>query len=459
MRARGLLFGVALLFVLLSAGRALACSCMAPGPPCRAFGAAAATFVGTVTDVKTRQPKEGADGQVEWGARVFTFTVVQPFSGVEGTEVEVSTGLGGGDCGYGFRKGETYLVYAYGGGDGKGLGTGICTRTRPVSEAAEDLEYLRGLAGRPSGVSLDITVARSLESVKAGDSKPVGGLAGARLTVEGMGESTEVKTDAQGRARLTGLKPGTYKVRLSLPEELTTYKTEQEVTVNDRGCASVFYGVSDNGRVGGKVTDVEGKPAARILVTLVEADDPESEGLGKTWYERTGEDGRYAFEGVPPGRYLLAVNLIRYPEPEDATDAYARTYYPGVALASQAEAVTLGAGEAVKDRDILVPPRRAESVVEGVVVWEDGSSVSKPYVTVRETTYQNTRTERDIQSDEQGRFRIKGYQGQTLLIRAGSSQQSVSDYRRDERMKRSRSVRVTLANPTETVKIVITKLR
>jgi hypothetical protein len=41
-------------------------------------------------------------------------------------EITISTGTGGGDCGYEFAVGKKYLVYAY--GDNK-LSTNICTRT------------------------------------------------------------------------------------------------------------------------------------------------------------------------------------------------------------------------------------------------------------------------------------------------------------------------------------------
>src|ERR1044071_2981527 len=229
MRARGLLFGAAFLLVLLASGRAQACSCAGPGQPCQAFGSSAAVFVGTVTGVRTREAKAGAKGEIYWTPRLFKFTVVQAYSGVAGTEVEVATGRGGGDCGYYFRTGETYLVYAYGGGEGKPLATSICSRTRPVAEAGEDLEFLRGLGARGPGVSIDVKVERTRQAVKSGGTQSLGGLAGARLTVEGADESREVKTDSGGRARLTGLKPGTYKVRLTPPEGLTTHKEEQEL--------------------------------------------------------------------------------------------------------------------------------------------------------------------------------------------------------------------------------------
>jgi hypothetical protein len=52
----------------------------------------------------------------------------------------VGTGGGGGDCGYGFAAGEIYLVYAF---ERAGrLYTTICTRTRLVRDAAEDLASL-----------------------------------------------------------------------------------------------------------------------------------------------------------------------------------------------------------------------------------------------------------------------------------------------------------------------------
>src|SRR5215204_4317253 len=194
MLRRHLLFLLACPLVLTAlAERAEACSCMMGQPPCAAFGAASAVFIGTAADVRVREAKsvEAARAEPDWTPVVVRFAVLQPFLGVEGTEVEVVTGRGGGDCGYYFRKGETYLVYAFGGRDGKPLATSICSRTRPVADASEDLEFLRGLGARGSGVSIDVKVERSRQSVKDGDSTPTGGLADARLTFEGAGESRE----------------------------------------------------------------------------------------------------------------------------------------------------------------------------------------------------------------------------------------------------------------------------
>src|SRR4030095_10601853 len=72
-----------------------------------------------------------------------------------GAPLEVATGLGGGDCGYGFEGGERQPVYAEHAG-GEALYTGICTRTRTLSDAAEDLQYLRHRQERVAGIEGDI---------------------------------------------------------------------------------------------------------------------------------------------------------------------------------------------------------------------------------------------------------------------------------------------------------------
>jgi hypothetical protein len=58
----------------------------------------------------------------------FTFRVTRTWKGGSDTkEVTVETGVGGGDCGYSFSIGESYILYCY--EDSGTLKTHICTRT------------------------------------------------------------------------------------------------------------------------------------------------------------------------------------------------------------------------------------------------------------------------------------------------------------------------------------------
>jgi hypothetical protein len=424
---------------------------MGPPAPCQAYGQAGAVFVGSVISVRTLE-RNPSDGEANWNRRIFKFSVEQSFLGVQGREVEVATGMGGGDCGYGFNVGERYVVYAYRENDR--FVTGICTRTAPYSKADKDLEFLRTLSTLAPGVTISGEVKKNRLDVAAGDARPVGPLPNLPLIIEGNGSRGEYRTDANGRYRVTGLQPGTYKVTLQLPDELTTDKSEQEVTLADRGCGVVSYYVVDNGRVSGTIVDGAGQPAAKVLVALVEADHVDVE---KDWnlLERTDEKGQYNFSSVPPGRYLLAINFTRFPEAEDATNAFPRTFYPGVTNAKEAEVITLGAGEVLRDKDLRLPERRAPSVISGKVVWDDGQPVAKGGISFRDVTYHDPGMDNGVSTDEQGYFTIKGYVGQTFVIAARSNQ----GFSPDPRKERSDPVRLTLAKPTEFVKIVIVRVK
>lgn len=462
MRRKGLLLAVSSLFVLLaSAARAEACSCAGPGSPCQAYGGASAVFVGMVTDIRdgTREPKARGE-EIDWAPRTVTFSVSEAFGGVEGAQVQVSTGMGGGDCGYNFVKGATYLVYAHSAGSGerRRLGTGVCTRTQLAFDAREDLEYLRGLAGSPPGVTVSGRVERQGEGEEENGAAKMIGLAGIRVTVEGGGERRELVTDAQGRYRLSGLAAGKYKVAVHPPDELTLYQPESEFELADRGCAITNFYLMDNGRIGGRVLDAEGKPVAGVKVAVLDAEGKNPELYGH--HASTDGNGRYKFDGLPPGRYLLGLHVVAgYQPPSDPANAYARTYYPGVARAEEAEAIELKAGEELKGRDLRLPPRRAESVIRGRVVWSDGTPVANANVSYRDLTYGDQGIGYGARADERGEFTLKGYVGVVYQIEARSDRPRQGDVRRDGPMEETPVLKITTASPVETVTIVIKKLR
>lgn len=118
------------------------CSCVGPETAADALQSADAVFAGRVVSVRDTVLDE--PDFPEWPRRVVTLRVDRAWKGVEAETVTVLTGMGGGDCGFPFRVGETYLVYARRGGrDGTGpLATGICGRTALFAHADKDLREL-----------------------------------------------------------------------------------------------------------------------------------------------------------------------------------------------------------------------------------------------------------------------------------------------------------------------------
>ncbi len=123
--------------------RACSCTCkpFGDGGPRAMARHSAVIFVGEVTDVQGPTDAESHKGYYGVGV---TFRVEQYWKGVRSHVIVVHTRLW--CCNPTLDKGRRYLVYAV----GKKLETG-CTRTRPITDADEDLREL-GPANTPAQI-------------------------------------------------------------------------------------------------------------------------------------------------------------------------------------------------------------------------------------------------------------------------------------------------------------------
>jgi hypothetical protein len=142
---------IALSLLTLGFGRdAWACSCASSGPPCQGAFQVDAIFAGTVRSISPLPdddlpPLRPGEARMPRTVRV-DFAEVHGFRWLQAATVSVLTAGSGPACGYAFKKGERYLVYARRQPDGKELVTGICSRTRLLAEADEDLRFLQTLS-------------------------------------------------------------------------------------------------------------------------------------------------------------------------------------------------------------------------------------------------------------------------------------------------------------------------
>ena len=89
------------------------------------------------------------------------FEVKKAWKGVNEKTISIFTSSQSAACGYGFKTGHTYLVYAHGNDEGR-LATSICSRTRRLKDAREDLEELGAVKSEvgkmPRGTGRPLTV-------------------------------------------------------------------------------------------------------------------------------------------------------------------------------------------------------------------------------------------------------------------------------------------------------------
>ena len=107
-----------------------ACRCVPPAPPKESMEKSLGVFAGEVTAVKT-----------EGRMLLATVTVTQSWKGEPAKEVTVRTNSSSAACGYSFQKGNSYIIYCTGKNDA-GWATNLCTRTRPLAQAKDDLKAL-----------------------------------------------------------------------------------------------------------------------------------------------------------------------------------------------------------------------------------------------------------------------------------------------------------------------------
>src|SRR5215470_11145685 len=156
---------------------ATACDCGYAGAPCKAFEKAPTVFVGSAVRISPIDLKTASGG--DYKDRLVSFEVERTYRGLTSKTAEVLSEWNS-DCGYRFQEGLRYLVYAYPHGSTGKLATSICTRTRPISEATEDLEYLSKKDDPSHGAGIE----GSIEELDAGRTQAVGFLGGIQVLIE-----------------------------------------------------------------------------------------------------------------------------------------------------------------------------------------------------------------------------------------------------------------------------------
>ena len=112
-----------------------ACSCIPPGTPAEEFASSDVVLAAEVGSMRHVDGSHGPDLEVR-------LHVVRAFKGLGDrvTSLTVRTASDGAACGYPFERGHAYMVYAHE-FDGR-IWVSLCSRTRPLGAASDDLRQL-----------------------------------------------------------------------------------------------------------------------------------------------------------------------------------------------------------------------------------------------------------------------------------------------------------------------------
>lgn len=140
-----------------------------------------------------------------------------------------------------------------------------------------------------------------------------------------------------------------------------------------------------------------------------------------------GEDGVFSFFGVPPGEYLIYLEM-------QGTD-YKKNknyYYPGTFVQAEATPIKVELGGKVEDLLFTLPKEYKVRTLAGQVVWEDGKPAAEVEVMLLcpQSVKANGRaiefTPPSVKTDEQGRFELEGFTGEVYWLEARATKKQNS---------------------------------
>lgn len=394
-----ILFTLLVLFGFLSlfgVNQAKACSCGGGANPCGAFRAEKGViFTGTVTEVTDSNEKYGQT--IQGKARKIRIRVDEIFKGLLPSEIVTSDD--GFQCdNYPFKLGGSYLIYA----DGVLENTenivkvGLCSGTKPLENAQEDLRFLRPLK---EGKTFSLIYGKVEKFVNHKD-LPNQPLQNTKIILikEYSIENGEYKkpkkkdresvtyTDENGEYDFKDVQPGRYNIKTDLPINLWMPEQREFGAGGKPFCENhSFYAFTD-GRISGNVVSSAGIPVGFVELRL------SSVSKDAKFYQniaRTDKDGNYTFYGLSEGNYKVHIYLPYYrldnskPSPFESGYPYSTYYFGNVFEDREAQIVNLGNIEKLQNINLKMPPFPVKQTVSGTVVWEDGTIPENAVISYR----------------------------------------------------------------------------
>ncbi|MFT3743895.1 MAG: hypothetical protein QM785_06320 [Pyrinomonadaceae bacterium] len=411
-------------FILIAAISSEACSCS--GRPqgvkgvqtCGYYGRSEDIFIGLAETVEIDKEK---------GSMKVTFSVEKSIRGTNEKTVEVFTSADTATCGYPFKQGERYFVYGRKGTDGK-YRESLCGPTTLLKDAEDDLDFARDIESGKLGTRIYGNVYEDRQ-LTLKDKRSAEPLSQVEITIKSKQNKFKTFTDEKGNYLFKDVPKDRYQVFARLPSGYRELFVRADLTEHfASGCDGNNFRVTRQGSLRGRVVNFpskeiqnpwSGNNIAQPKVTLIPLDE-NGKPFKNYYYEEQWayrDKFEYFFDRVPAGNYILAINPKNCPYPNNGVPP---TFYPGVINQADAKIISIKDGENLVLGDFRSLPLLKERWFSGIVRFDDGRPAMNAAVSLLDGENgecSNGEGSKAV-ADEQGNFRLKGYEGYRYRLRA-----------------------------------------
>ncbi|MGD0570622.1 MAG: carboxypeptidase-like regulatory domain-containing protein [Candidatus Sulfotelmatobacter sp.] len=232
----------------------------------------------------------------------------------------------------------------------EGLEVPFDSPSKPLTEAEDDIATLRHLGGLTDKGILTGSVVRI--GATYDDLNPTA-VPNHRVVAKSWPSGSEYTafTNLNGRFELV-IPPGSYDVNAAseqglreaepwVPKDIELGKGLQahigNAIIRPRDCTEVDFSLLVDGKLAGRITTNDGKPAPFVEVAIIPVSP-----VHPQFTVATDGNGNFEVGGRQPGQYIVGVGLLA---PFGSAEWKSRVYYPGVPTEEQAKIVELGDGE------------------------------------------------------------------------------------------------------------------
>jgi hypothetical protein len=402
------LLSVPMLFIALGARDAAACQCVPSGPPCQKYFQSDVVFIGTVRSITW-------DAGADVLARVrVEFEDAVPSRGGQGRSITVFTSNGAGSCGYPFKQGGRYLVYAN--RMSNQIVITICSRTRPIADAGADLAFLKTLATPSEGAHVSGSVDHWNRNPATGDTRRTAPVANVLVTLRGTNRLFETRTSEAGRYRFDAIPAGRYELTALPPPPYSRAHLTRTFDLPDpRACFTADFALRYDSRISSAIADADGRPVSGATVEATLAEHVGKRVSVEPYMGRTDASGGFEFTEVSPDRYVLAVNVPRGPESDIVSPT---SFHPGTFDPAHATVFEVGAGEHVRLDPMTLPRMPPSYRINGTASFEDGRPAVGALVALFDGDGRWKQVADAVQVDGNGGFSLPVHEGINYVVSA-----------------------------------------